>query len=108
MAELISSWVAHLSELGPALVDGLLQALEPAGNYVDAGATAKRIVALGRLTEEQFERLDRAWWGNDQLHGGLLPSRALRPFYLANGRTWPPPKEAETIGRLVEVDDEPF
>jgi len=87
VAGLISSWVAGLPELGPAVVDGLLRALETAGNYVDAGAAADRLVALRGLNDEQFERLNKAWWSNDQLFRGYLPTQALRPFYGSNGRT---------------------
>lgn len=109
VAALISSWVSELPELGTSMVDGLLKALETAGNYVDAGATAERLVALGSMTDEQFERLDRAWWSNDQLHGGILPTRALEPFYKSNGRSWPPAKgRADGLSGSAAADAEPF
>jgi hypothetical protein len=107
LAERISGWIASLPELGTAMLDGLLNALAGAGNYVDAGATAERIAALGSVSADHFERLDRIWWSNDQLHGGILPTRAMRPFYEANGRTWPPPKSPSTASQ-VSPDFEPF
>lgn len=107
VAERVSEWVASLPELGTTLLDGLLNALSAAGNYVDAGATAERIAALGSLSEENFRRLDNIWWGNDQLHGGVLPTRAMKPFYVSNGRTWPPPREQLTPASAI-LDEEPF
>jgi hypothetical protein len=84
--------VSSIPELESTMIDSLLAALRSAGNYVEAGATAERIAALQSLTDEQFRQLDEVWWTNDQLYGGMLPSRAMRPFYERNGRAWPPPK----------------
>lgn len=92
VAAIISSWVSGLPELGAGIVDALLAALESAGNYVDAGATAERIAALDSLTAGQFARLSEVYWKNDQLNGGTLTNRALRPFYARNGQEWPPPQ----------------
>jgi len=98
-----------MPELGTTVIDGLLNALESAGNYMDAGATAERIAALGTLTDERFERLDRVWWSNGQLYGGLLPTRAMEPFYRMNGRGWPPPKvQPGAPVSAVRDDEEPF
>lgn len=91
MAEIITSGVSHLPELGPTVAEGLFAALQSAGNYIDAGAAAERIATLGFLSEEQFIRLDEIFWQNDQVNGGAPPPRALRPLYLQNGRVWPPP-----------------
>jgi hypothetical protein len=92
VARVVAKWVTSLPGLGTTMFDGLLAALESSGNYMDAGATANRIAALGTLSEEQFDRIDKVWWTNDQLFGGLLPTRAMKPLYLAHARAWPPPK----------------
>lgn len=94
IANLISAWVATVPDLGDRMVDGLFNALAGANNYMDAGATASRIAALGDLTEPQWDRLDDIYRANDQVHGGALPSKALRPFYQEHGRAWPPLRPA--------------
>lgn len=71
-------------------MDGLLQALQAARDYYSAEAAAKRIVALGDLTPPTWARLADAYWANDQVHGGVLPTRVLQPFYRDHGRGWPP------------------
>jgi hypothetical protein len=96
------------TELGPSIVDGLIAKLASAGNYMEAGAVAERIARLPGLSEEQFKRIDRAWWGNDQLHGGALPTKAMRPFYVSNGREWPPPRPPEASAASEPSDEEPF
>lgn len=95
VAALISSWVAGLEKLGDSVVDGLLSALSEVGDYYSAEAAAKRLVTLDRLSDLQFNELDRIWWSNDQLHGGVLPTRVMKPYYLRNGRSWPPLKPDE-------------
>jgi TIR domain len=102
IAAVILTWVSSLPGLGASMFDGLVEALQSAGNYMDAGATAERIAAFGSLTDEQFDRIDQVWWSNDQLYSGVLPTRALEPLYRANGRAWPPPKPTPPI------DPEPF
>lgn len=108
IAHAISLWVSSLPQLGSTVIDGLLSALESAGNYVDAGATAERIAALGTLSDHDFERLARIWWSNDQLYGGLLPTRAMEPFFRQNSRSWPPPKVPSQLPASGSVDEEPF
>lgn len=95
VADVISSWVATVPELGEPIIEGLFEALAGVGNYMDAGATASRIAALGTLTDAQFERLAKIWWSNDQLYGSILATRGLEPLYTANDRSWPPPKPRE-------------
>jgi hypothetical protein len=92
VASQLAAWISSIEELGQTMVDGLFAALESAGNYIDAGATAERIAALTSLSEEQFANLDLIYWNNDQVHTGVLPKRALEPFYRKHGRSWPPPK----------------
>lgn len=110
VAREIAAWIASLPELGQHVVDGLLSALENVGNYIDAGATATRLAELGDLSPADFARLDEIWWSNDQLHGGLLPTRAMKPFYEVNGRGWPPPKPAPPSSPPAGWDpaEEPF
>lgn len=110
VASLITEWASSIPELGGPMVDGLITALEQVGNYVDAGAAAERIRALGNLNEADWSRLDSAIWSNDQVHGGVLPTRSLEPFYVEHGRTWPPPKPAEPSdpwGSVSTTYDEP-
>jgi hypothetical protein len=97
IANLISAWVATIPELGDRMVDGLFSALATANNYMDAGATASRITALGGLTESQWARLDEIYRANDQVHGGALPSKALKPFYQEHHRAWPPSEPASPV-----------
>lgn len=92
VAGLISGWMSGLSELGDTVLAGLLKALESANNYFDAEAAAKRITALGSPSEGLFRRIDEVWWRNDQLYGGVLPTKVMSRFYRDNGRDWPPPK----------------
>lgn len=90
LADLISTWASAIPEIGDTMTDGLFTALEGVGNYIDAGATAKRIAALSGLDESQWARLDQIYWSNNQVSTGLLPNNALRPFYQQHMRAWPP------------------
>lgn len=94
VAAMIAEWLVESAELGSIMLDGLFAGLASAGNYFDAEAAAKRIAALGSLSDEQFAALDTIWWSNNQLYGGFLPTKVMEPFYAANGRAWPPPKPA--------------
>ena len=96
VAHLIYQWAANLPDMGNSITDGLFSALSEAGNYYDAEAAAKRIVALGDLAEADWTRLDQAYWSNNQVHGGVLPTRQLKPFYERNSRAWPPLKLGES------------
>lgn len=92
VATIISSWVSALPELGTAVTEGLFESLRTAPSFIDAGTAAKRIVSLGSLTADQWDRLDTIFWSNNQIYGGALPSNALQPFYRENQRQWPPAK----------------
>lgn len=100
VALLISGWLSGLPEIGNTVVDGLLSALQSAKNYYDAEAAAKRIVALASPSEEMFRRIDDVWWRNDQLYGGVLPTRVMSQFYRESGRDWPPVKPPEPAPSL--------
>lgn len=97
VASLVSSWIAGLDELGDSVVEGMFNALRDVGDYYSAQAAAKRLVTLDGLTDLQFQELDRIWWSNDQLYGGVLPTRVMKPYYLLNGRSWPPQKTEEEL-----------
>lgn len=105
VASIVSTWVSTLPELGPSIVDGLFMALGSAANYYDAEAAAERIAKLSTLTDDQFQRLNKIWWSNDQLYGGVLPSRVMKPFYQASKQAWPPSKPQSDA---AVTDDEPF
>jgi hypothetical protein len=92
VATIISRWVSALPELGTAVTKGLFESLRTAPSFIDAGTAAKRIVSLGSLTADQWDRLDTIFWSNNQIYGGALPSNALQPFYRENQRQWPPAK----------------
>lgn len=94
VAELIIRWASSVPEIGETMIDGLFTALGSVSNYIDAGATAKRIASLSGLTNDQWDRLDAIYWGNDQVRTGALPTKALRPFYEQHGHAWPPTKPA--------------
>jgi hypothetical protein len=106
VAQLVYSWAAGLLELGPSILDGLFRALAEAGNYIDAGAASERVAALGSLAPRDWERLHEVWWSNDQLHGGVLATRAMKPFYEQNRQPWPPPKPAPRA--QADPDEPPF
>lgn len=95
VAVAISSWIAQQDSLGTSIIEGMFSALRDAGNYYDAEAAVKRLSTLGTLTDDQFAELGRIWWSNDQLCGSVLATRAMKPFYLSNGRSWPPERPAE-------------
>ena len=88
----IVSWLERRTDFTNRIVDGLMSALREASDYYSAEAAAKRIAALEQLTPVSWEKLADAYWANDQVHGGVLPTRVLKPFYLDNGQDWPPPK----------------
>ncbi|HBX76495.1 MAG TPA: toll/interleukin-1 receptor domain-containing protein [Acidimicrobiaceae bacterium] len=96
VAELIQDWVFGLPGVSATINDALLHALEEAGDYMSAGSAAARIARLKALSNRDLERLNSIFWHNDQVHGGVLATRELRPFYEANGWEWPPPKPALT------------
>lgn len=106
LAQLVYRWAAGLLKLGPSILDGLFSALADAGNYIDAGAASERIAALEALAPRDWERLHEVWWSNDQLHGGVLATRAMRPFFEQNHQPWPPPKPAPPVP--VDADEPPF
>ncbi|MCT2076069.1 toll/interleukin-1 receptor domain-containing protein [Dietzia cinnamea] len=92
IADEISDWIGKHPLLSDRIIDGLFASLSNASNYESAGATANRIARLPSLTDEQWSRLDEIYFANDQVEYGVLPSRALKPFYAKHNRTWPPPK----------------
>lgn len=96
VAGIILEWVSRIPEFSDQIVAGLLAALRASGNFMDAGATASRIATIDTLTPEQWTTLGEIYHENDQVSGGMLPRRALGPFYARHGQTWPPPAPATT------------
>lgn len=92
IALLITTWIVELPGLGEQMTAGLFKSLETVGNYVDAGAAAERVAALGNLPHDNWVRLDEIYWSNNQLYTGVLVDKALRPFYAKNSRAFPPAK----------------
>jgi hypothetical protein len=92
----ILSWLERSTSFSNVIVDGLIHSLREAGDYYSAEAAAKRIVALGGLTDAGWSSLAAAFWANDQVRGGVLPTRVLRPFFAEHDREWPPPN---TVGQ---------
>jgi len=108
IAALIHSWVATVPELGASIIDSLFKELAAAGDYWSAGAAAARVAALGSLSDEDFSRLNEIWWSNNQLYGGVLPSREMQPFYERNGRTWPPYQRPQATQPEEWTGESPF
>lgn len=94
VSQAIGNWVCTISELRDSVTEGLFRSLVNSGNYFMAEAAARQVVALETLSTEEFERLDQIWLSNDQLYGGVLPTKVMRPFYLRSGRSWPPKEPA--------------
>ncbi|WP_029151243.1 toll/interleukin-1 receptor domain-containing protein [Microbacterium indicum] len=95
VAQIILQWVSKIPEFSDQIVDGLLAALRSAGNYMDAGATAKRIATIETLTPKQWATLAEIYHENDQVGGAGLVGRALAPYYREHGQAWPPARPAE-------------
>ncbi|MFD7311995.1 toll/interleukin-1 receptor domain-containing protein [Promicromonospora sp. NPDC059942] len=104
VAHEILAWLERTTDFTDRIVEGLMKALETASDYYSAEAAAKRVVALGSLTETSWGALARTYWANDQVHGGVLPTRVLQPFFQKNGKSWPPPKPLPRLTpRSVDV-----
>jgi hypothetical protein len=88
----ITQWIMNQEQFGSSLAEGLFARLADAANYFDAEAAAKRIDALGELSDKQFARLDEVFHANNQVGNSVLATRALRPLYERNGRVFPPPR----------------
>lgn len=92
VAQLVAAWIYGDAELGEATIESLITALAEAPSFIDASNAAKRLVAVGRLSETAWSRLAEAYFSNNQVHGGVLAHRVLEPFYRKNGREFPPSK----------------
>ncbi|WP_440220942.1 toll/interleukin-1 receptor domain-containing protein [Dietzia sp. MNB45] len=90
IADEISEWIGNQPGLGESVTEGMFTSLRKATNYESAGATARQIARLTNLSEDQWTELDEIYHENNQVHDGILPTGALRPFYQSHGRTWPP------------------
>jgi hypothetical protein len=90
MAHRILEWVSRSPEFSDQIIDGLLTALAEADNYIDAGATARRIATIDTLTDEHWTRLAEIYHSNDQVARAVLVRQELAPFYQRHSRDWPP------------------
>jgi hypothetical protein len=90
VAAQILEWVSRMPEFSDQIVDGLLAALSGAQNYMDAGATARRIATIDTLTPGQWKRLAEIYHTNDQVGRAGLVGQALAPYYRQHDQTWPP------------------
>lgn len=95
VAALILEWVSRIPEFSDQIVEGLLAALRAAENYMDAGATAKRIATIDTLTPAQWAELAEIYHANDQVGGAGLVGRELAPYYRAHSQSWPPTRPAK-------------
>lgn len=96
----IGGWIAEHPQLGEPMATGLFTALRDARDYRDAGDAAKAIAALPGLSEERWSALDQIVRDNKQIHGGVLATRELKPFYRSHDRPWPPDSDqAASDGR---------
>lgn len=91
VAARIISWLNAQAEWHDRISRGLFQSLHRAGNYFDAEAAAKRIGALGDLTQQELDELDRIFLANNQVGHSVLAKRALGPVYARHGRSFPDP-----------------
>lgn len=95
VAALILEWVSRIPEFSDQIVEGLLAALSAAQNYIDAGATARRIATIDTLTPQQWAKLAEIYHSNDQVGRAGLVGQALAPYYRDHGQVWPPTQPAE-------------
>jgi hypothetical protein len=90
VAALVLEWVSRIPEFSDQIVDGLLASLSAADNYIDAGATARRIATIDTLTPQQWTKLAEIYHSNDQVRRAGLVGQALAPYYRGHGQPWPP------------------
>lgn len=90
VAARILEWISRMPEFSDQIVAGLLSALRAADNYLDAGATAKRIATVDTLNVDQWSELAEIYHSNDQVGGAGLVRRELQPYYRSHGQAWPP------------------
>ncbi|MDN3310539.1 toll/interleukin-1 receptor domain-containing protein [Microbacterium oryzae] len=95
VAALVLEWVSRIPEFSDQIVDGLLSSLSGAQNYMDAGATARRIATIDTLTPQQWTRLAEIYHSNDQVGRAGLVGQALAPYYRSHGKPWPPAQPVE-------------
>ncbi|WP_166784008.1 toll/interleukin-1 receptor domain-containing protein [Cryobacterium suzukii] len=90
VAALILGWVSRIPEFSDQIVEGLLAALSASQNYIDAGATARRLATIDTLTTHQWTKLAEIYHSNDQVGRAGVVGQALTPYYRSHGQAWPP------------------
>ena len=74
-------------------IERAIEALAHAGNCYDAESAAKDLATYDvPLTTELWEKFSAAFWANNQVHGGALPCKVLRAWFVSLKRSWPPAK----------------
>ncbi|WP_257478502.1 toll/interleukin-1 receptor domain-containing protein [Acidipropionibacterium jensenii] len=89
VAEIILQWLTKREDFSEPLVGGLLSALEASTSFIDSIAIASNIAQLDSLTDGQWERLDKAVLGNDQVKNCQGACNKLRTLYRRHKRQWP-------------------
>jgi hypothetical protein len=85
----IQQWINTLPQYSDTIGGRLLAALENARSYQAAGGAGDALKEFDALSPEQWTELDRIFLANDQVCGGALARRALKPLYDRHGRTFP-------------------
>lgn len=89
-ADFIYDWLVALPGIGEPIAAGLFDKLRTAPSFDEAGVIAARLVRVKALAPDQWKSLDDAILGNFEVRGSRTAERALKPFYEANGREYPP------------------
>jgi hypothetical protein len=89
VAGTVGRWIGRRAPFGPILISGLIEALRDAGSYYAAEAAAKRIEALGTLTDAQLDALTDAYLANNQVYGSVLARPVVQRIFQTHGRELP-------------------
>lgn len=92
VGQAIIGWINQLPHFADDIGGRLITRLAEVQNYFDSRDLSAAIAALGRLTDEQWKRLEDVYWTNDQIYGCLSAHRQLKPFFERHGRPFPPPR----------------
>jgi TIR domain len=85
----IAQWVNSLEPFSHTIGGRLISALSEARSYNDAGRAASALNGLDALTASQWAELDQVYLDNNQVHGGALALRGLKPLYSRHNRNFP-------------------
>jgi hypothetical protein len=85
----IAQWVNTLEAFSDTIGGRLIAALRDAPNFRDAGKAAEALNGFDTFTPQQWKDLDQVYLDNDQVHGGVLAHRGLKPLYARHKREFP-------------------